>query len=51
MRMGNPLHLIPPSPMPCLEQLSNARSALMYTFSLYYGNVYYGNIVEVCPHY
>ena len=30
---------------------SNPRSALMYIFSLYYGNVYYANIVEICPYY
>ena len=47
---GNPLRRIPPRSHALFgTNLSNPRSALMYIFSLYYGNVYYANIVEICP--
>jgi len=48
---GNPLRRIPPRSHALFgTNLSNPRSALMYIFSLYYGNVYYANIVEICPY-
>ena len=49
---GNPLRRIPPRSHALFgTNLSNPRSAILYIFSLYYGNVYYANIVEICPYY
>ncbi len=50
MNMGIHRRIPPRSHALFGTNLSNPRSALMYIFSLYYGNVYYANIVEICPY-